>query len=202
MFRHMIVIVVLLHGWGASAGEYNPILSVGDAAPVWKDLPGVDDRRHGLADLEKHDAVVLVFTCNSCPYAVEYEERLIALTKEFTPQNVAVVAVNVNRVAEDRLDAMRARASEQGFNFAYLFDESQRIARDYGATYTPEFFVLDRQRKIAYMGAMDDSPDASKVTKRYVASVLSAVLEGKKPPYQETVAIGCRIRMERERRKP
>jgi len=95
---------------------------------------------------------------------------------------------------------MKSRADSQGFNFAYLYDESQQIARDYGATYTPEFFVLDGDRKIAYLGALDDSPAADKVQQRYVAAALNALLEGKQPNVTETVAIGCRIRLERKRR--
>jgi len=184
----------------AHAGEYNPLLSIGDPAPVWKDLPGIDGKTHSLADLKQSKAVVLVFTCNSCPYAVDYEERIIALTKQFAPRDVAVVAVNVNKVPEDRFDEMKARATSQGFNFPYLFDETQQIARDYGATYTPEFFVLDPQRKIAYMGALDDSPAADKVQEQYVAAALKALLDGKQPIVTETVAIGCRIRLERKRR--
>ncbi|MBC8354428.1 MAG: thioredoxin family protein [Planctomycetes bacterium] len=183
------------------AGEYNPVLSIGDPAPSWKELPGIDGKPHSLADLKQSKAVVLVFTCNSCPYAVDYEQRMIALTKQFSTKEVAVVAVNVNKVPEDSFDEMKARAKSQGFNFPYLFDETQQIARDYGATYTPEFFVLDGERKIAYMGSLDDSPAADKVTKQYVATALTALLEGKQPTVTETVAIGCRIRLERKRRK-
>lgn len=183
-----------------SAGEYNPVLNIGDAAPAWKDLPGVDGKTHSLSDLEKSKAIVLVFTCNSCPYAVDYEKRIIAFTKQFANQDVAVVAVNVNKVPEDSLDEMKARSAAQGFNFAYLYDESQQIARDYGATYTPEFFVLDGQRKIAYMGALDDSPAADKVQEQYVVAVVQALLDGKQAKVTETVAIGCRIRLERKRR--
>jgi peroxiredoxin len=181
---------------GIHAGEYNPVLDIGDQAPVWKELPGVDDKLHSLADLAAHEAVVLVFTCNSCPYAVDYEDRIIALTREFAARKVAVVAVNVNRVPEDSFEAMRVRAAAKQFNFPYLFDESQQIAHDYGATNTPEFFVLDRDRRIAYMGALDDSPDAANVTERHVAAALEANLNGTRPGTTETVSIGCRIRTE------
>lgn len=184
----------------AAAGEYNPTLSIGDAAPAWSELPGVDGKSHSLSDLKESKAVVLVFTCNSCPYAVDYEDRIIALAREFKPRGVAVVAVNVNNIPEDRLDKMRERAQEKKFNFAYLYDSSQKIARDYGATYTPEFFVLDQHRRIAYMGALDDSPAADKVQQRYVAEALEAVLGGGEVKTAETVAIGCRIRMDRRRR--
>jgi len=96
---------------------------------------------------------------------------------------------------------MQQRAKSQGFNFTYLFDETQQIAKDYGATYTPEFFVLDRQRKIAYMGALDDSPEPNKVKARHVAGAITDLLANKQPKLTETIAIGCRIRIERPRRK-
>ena len=200
MSRILEIILFLTLTTAVHAGEYNPVLSIGDAAPAWKDLPGVDGKSHSLADLKQSKAIVLVFTCNNCPYAIDYESRIIALTKRFAVQGVTVVAVNVNKVPEDSFDEMKARAKLQEFNFAYLYDESQQIARDYGATYTPEFFVLDAQRKIAYMGALDDSPAADKVQEQHVAAALTALLAGTQPKVTETVAIGCRIRMERKRR--
>ena len=201
MLRSFLLVALCLASSTALAGKYNPVLDIGDPAPAWKQLPGVDNKKHSLADLQDHDAVVVVFTCNSCPYAVDYEQRIIALTKELAARNVAVVAINVNKIPEDDFEAMQQRAKEQKFNFAYLFDESQQIARDYGATYTPEFFVLDKQRKIAYMGALDDSPDPTKVEARHVAEALDAVLAGQEVKLSETPAIGCRIRLERTRRK-
>lgn len=200
MPRRLTWVALLLLMSTALGGEYNPVLNIGDKAPVWKDLPGVDGKQHSLADLKTRDAVVLVFTCNSCPYSVEYEERIKALTKEFQSRNVAVVAVNVNNVPEDSFDKMKERAKQQSFNFPYLFDTTQQIARDYGAGFTPEFFVLDKERKIAYMGALDDSSAADKVKARYVANALNSLLDGKKVAVGETVAIGCRIRMDRRRR--
>ena len=95
---------------------------------------------------------------------------------------------------------MQKRAKEKGFKFPYLYDPTQQIARDYGATYTPEFFVLDQQRKVVYMGALDDSTDASKVKQHHVLAAIQAIQSGKTPELQETVAIGCRIRFERQRR--
>ncbi len=184
------------------AGEYNPVLSIGDAAPAWERLPGVDGKLHASADLKDKQALVVVFTCNSCPYAADLEGRLIAFAKEHTgPQaKVALVAINVNKVEEDLLPAMKKKADEQGFNFPYLFDESQQVAKKFGAGYTPECFVLDRERKVVYMGAFDDNPLAEKVEKHYVADGVAAVLNGEKPAVTETVPIGCRIRYQRTRR--
>ncbi|MCA9121434.1 MAG: thioredoxin family protein [Planctomycetaceae bacterium] len=200
MSRILKTIFLLALTVNIHAGEYNPVLNIGDPAPQWKDLPGVDGKLHSLSDLESSKAIVLVFTCNSCPYAIDYEERIIALREQFAAKGVAVVAVNVNKVPEDSFDEMKSRAKLRGFNFAYLYDDSQQIARDYGATYTPEFFVLDGARKIAYMGALDDNPASDKVQQQYVATALQSLLEGKRPQVSETVAIGCRIRLERKRR--
>jgi peroxiredoxin len=181
----------------AFAGEFNKKLSVGDAAPVWKDLPGTDGQKHSLADL-KSDVVVVVFTCNSCATAQEYEDRLVAFAKA-QPARVTLVAINVNTIAEDRLDAMKKKAAAKKFPFAYLYDESQKIAQDYGATYTPEFFVLNKDRKVAYMGAMDDRTKAADVKVKYLEDAVAAVLKGQAPPKAETVARGCLIRYKRTR---
>lgn len=194
-------LIACLFSWGAvHGGEYNQVLDVGDKAPAWEALPGVDGKQHSADDLAGKKAVVVVFTCNSCPYAVDIEERLIALNQKFSRQGVALVAINVNKVKEDLPDAMKEKAEEKGFKFAYLFDESQKIAKDFGAKYTPEFFVLDGERRVAYMGSLDDSPDGKKVTKRYVETAIESVLGGGKPEVTETVAIGCRVRFERQRR--
>lgn len=191
--------LLLLVAGPSFGGKYNPDRNIGDPAPAWKELPGTDDRQHSLADFEKYPCVVVVFTCNSCPYAVEYEDRIIDFAKRHKDQ-VAVVAINVNKVEEDSMEEMKKRAKEKGFPFPYLFDESQQIAKDYGAIFTPELFVLDRDRKIAYMGALDDNSVPTKVTQHYLDDAVKAVLSGEKPEITETVAIGCRVRYERTRR--
>jgi peroxiredoxin len=198
MFGHSAFIFVSLSAI-CIAGEFNPTLSINDQAPAWKDLPGIDDKTHSLADIKKN-VVVVVFTCNSCPYAVDYEDRLIALHEKNKRRDVEVIAINVNKVPADLPDKMKERAKEKGFAFPYLFDESQKIARDYGATYTPEFFVLNKERKVVYMGAMDDSTDASKVKQQYVQQAIDATLADETIKVAETVAIGCRVRYERARR--
>jgi peroxiredoxin len=201
MTRCSLAVFLALLATQAHAGKYNPVLDIGDDAPAWKELPGIDGKQHSLADLKDKDVVVLVFTCNSCPYAVDYESRLIGFTKKYANEKVAVVAVNVNKVEEDLLPAMKKRATQQKFNFAYLYDETQKIAHDYGATYTPEFFVLDKKRKIAYMGGMDDSPNIAKVSKLHLENAVEAILNDKTPEVTETAAVGCRVRYERRRRK-
>jgi peroxiredoxin len=186
----------------AAAGEFNKALSVGDAAPAWADLPGTDGGKHSLADMKDRHVVVVVFTCNSCPVAQDYEDRITAFARRYAGPGgkVGLVAVNVNTGAEDRLPKMKERAGEKGFPFPYLYDETQKTARLYGATYTPEFFVLDRDRKVAYMGAMDDKTQPGEAKVNYLADAVEAVLKGQKPGVTETLARGCRIAYQRSRR--
>ena len=202
--KRLLVIALLMWAFGmiaiTSAGEFNEVLSIGDTAPTWKDLPGTDGKSHSFADLEKADVVVIVFTCTSCPTAVDYEDRLQALTKKYAGDHVAVVAVSVNRVEADKLPALTKRVAEKKFAFHYLYDESQKIAKDYGAIFTPEFFVLNKDRKIVYMGAMDDSTDPAGVKIHYVENAIAAAKRGEKPAVTETIARGCRVRWARERR--
>jgi peroxiredoxin len=182
------------------AGEFNPTRNVGDDAPGWSELTGVDDQQHAMADLKESDVVIVVFTCNSCPYAVDVEDRLNDLVKKYAEQKVSLVAINVHLQEEELLPAMKQRTEQKQFGFIYLHDATQRTARDYGATRTPEFFVLNKERKIIYMGALDDSPDGKNVTKRYVESAVDAALAEKLPELGETIAIGCGIRFKRERK--
>jgi peroxiredoxin len=184
-------------------------LKIGDAAPDFSGIIGVDGKKHSLPDYEKAKLVVLVFTCNHCPVAKDYEERLIALQKKYKPEGVQLVAVNVNNLEEDRLPGMKERAAGKGlgrwrtnkepFNFPYLFDETQKIARDYGATCTPHVFVLDGKRKIAYMGAVDDSQNMDRVKEHFLSGALDALLAGKQPPKTVTKEFGCTIKWEKEK---
>ncbi|RLS41678.1 MAG: thioredoxin family protein [Planctomycetota bacterium] len=182
-----------------SAGEFNSALNVGDPAPVWSDLPGADGKTHSLADLKDTKVVVVVFTCNSCPVAAEYEDRIIAFAKNHA-EDVAVVAINVNRIEEDNLEHMKERAESKKFPYLYLFDESQKIAKDFGATYTPEFYVLGPDRKIVYMGGMDDNSDPAIVTENYLEPAVESILKGTPLKTKETRAIGCRVRYARARK--
>ena len=201
--RHLLAAaIVLTLSSSAWTGTYNKQLSIGDAAPDWKGLEGTDGQKHSLSDLADKQVIVVCFTCNTCPYAVDYEDRLIALGKKFTAEGnkCALVAINANKVKEDLPPAMRERAQSKGFNFPYLHDETQQVAKSYGATFTPEFVVLNKDRKVVYLGAMDDSPDGKKITKRYVEDAVAAALAGKSPDTAETPAVGCAVRYVRERK--
>ncbi|MCE9530979.1 MAG: thioredoxin family protein [Planctomycetes bacterium] len=201
MFRCFASILVLLFSTTLQAGEFNKKLKVGDPAPAWKDLPGTDGKTHSLADLKGKEVVVVVFTCNSCPIAEDYEDRIVAFAKKHSADDskVTLVAINVNTVPEDRLDKMKARSNKKKFTFTYLYDETQKIAKDFGATYTPEFFVLDKDRKIAYMGAMDDKSNEKEAKVNFLEPAVEAALKGEKAAKAETLARGCMIRFKKER---
>jgi peroxiredoxin len=188
--------------------SFNKVLKIGDAAPAWKDLPGVDDKKHSLDDFKSAEVVVVVFTCNSCPYATDYEERTKSFAKsqcmsadKTKPSKVQLVAINVNKVPEDSFEKMKARAKEHEFNFPYLFDESQEIAKKFGAITTPQFFVLDQDRKLVYTGAMDDNSDATKAKKNFVIEATEAILARKTVATTSEPPRGCLIRFAKERRK-
>lgn len=194
--RSTLLALLISSAW-AIGGEYNAKLSVGDTAPAWNDLPGTDGKKHSLADLADKPAVVVIFTCNTCPTANDYEERIEAVAKKYGDK-VAVVAINVNSVVGDRLPAMIDRADRQKYTYPYLHDASQKIARAYGAEYTPEFFVLNDKRKIVYMGAMDDRSKAADAKENYLNPAIEAALAGKVAAKGEVLARGCRIRWTRE----
>ena len=168
-------------------------LALGDKAPAWSKLEGVDGKKHSLADLKDAKAVVVVFTCNHCPVAKAYEERLVALNNDYKEKGVSLVAINVSNAEADKLPAMKERAEEKGFEFAYLYDPSQKIGRAFGATVTPHAFLLDKDKKLVYRGAIDDNQKVDKVEKHSLRDALDAVLAGKKPAVAETEQFGCGI---------
>jgi peroxiredoxin len=180
----------------AGKAKFNKVLNIGDKAPDWTDLPGVDGKNHNLNEYREAKALVLVFTCNHCPVSRKYEERLIQLAKEHEKE-VQIVAISVSHNGADRLDKMKARAAESKLPYPYLYDESQHSARAYGATVTPHFFVLDSERKIAYMGAFDDNIfEPEKAEKHYLIDAVEAVLAGKQPQVKESLQRGCAIEYE------
>lgn len=171
-------------------------LEVGDPAPAWSKLEGVDGKKHSLADLKEAKAVAVVFTTNHCPVAKAYEDRLVALHKQYADKGVALVAINVNNNEADRLPKMKERAEEKGFQFDYLYDSSQKIGRAFGATVTPHAFLLDGNRKVVYMGAIDDNQDEDKVENHYLKDAIDAVLAGNAPEPATTKQFGCGIQYE------
>jgi peroxiredoxin len=169
-------------------------LKIGDAGPDFKGIIGTDDKQHALDDYKDAKAVVVAFICNHCPVAVAYEDRLVKLQADYKDKGVQLIAVNVNTLPADRLDKMKERAEAKGFNFPYLYDETQKIGRDFGAKVTPHVFVLDKDRKLAYVGAIDNSQNADKAEKHYLRDALDAIVEGKTPDEPVTRQFGCGIK--------
>jgi peroxiredoxin len=189
------IVTATVFGWALWGGPARAAsLEIGQKAPAWSEIVGVDDQKHSLSDYGKAKALVIVFTCNHCPVAKAYEDRLVQLQKDYKDKGVQLIAVNVNTIEADRLDMMKDRAKDKGFEFPYLYDPTQKIGRDYGATCTPHVFLLDKDRKVAYMGAIDDNMNAEKAKVPYLRDAVDAVLEGKEPPKTVTKQVGCGIR--------
>lgn len=173
---------------------------VGDKAMDFK-LKNVDGRFVSMSDYPDAKGFIVIFTCNHCPYAVAYEDRMIAIDKKYKEKGFPMIAINPNDpeiVPADSYEKMQERAKEKGFTFPYLFDEGQKVYPVYGATRTPHVFLLERQGNdlvVAYIGAIDDNhQDASAVEEKYLENAINALLAGKKPSPDFTRAIGCTIK--------
>lgn len=161
------------------------------------DLPGTDGRNHTLAD-QRGKLLVLMISCNHCPYVIAYEPRTVALANEYMARGVDFVAVNANdatRYPDDGMEPMKARVRERSIPFAYVRDDSQALVRVLGARFTPEVYVFDEARKLRYHGRIDDNHrDPARVTSHDLKNALDALLAGKEPPVTETTAFGCSIK--------
>jgi len=170
--------------------------ALGAEAPQF-DLPGVDGQSHSLDSYAEADVLVLVQSCNHCPYVQAWEGRLSAIASDYADRGVRVLAINSNDVVshpEDSFEEMQKRSREQGFAFDYLYDEPQTVAQSLGAERTPEVFVYDRHRRLRYHGAIDDNRDETGVSQRYLRDALDAVLAGQDPPVAETPPVGCTVK--------
>jgi peroxiredoxin len=171
-------------------------VGLGTEAPQFG-LPGVDGQNHSLESYSDAEALVLVQSCNHCPYVQAWENRLSAIARDYADRGVRVVAVNSNDAAnypEDSFEEMQKRSSAQRFAFDYLYDEPQAVARELGAERTPEVFLFDRDRRLAYHGAIDDSRDENEVSQQYLRDALDAVLSNEEPAVSETPAVGCTVK--------
>ncbi|MBR9920748.1 MAG: thioredoxin family protein [Bacteroidetes bacterium] len=172
-------------------------LSVGDKAPDFE-LLGVDGETVSLADFEDAKGFIVTFTCNHCPFAVLYEDRLIELHNEYAPKGYPVIAINPNDpeiVPDDSFDNMKKRAEEKGFPFVYLFDKGQTVYPAYGATRTPHVYLLDANQIVRYIGAIDDNArDPEAVEVKYVENAIAAMEKGEKIDPDFTKAVGCSIK--------
>ncbi|HWE39975.1 MAG TPA: redoxin domain-containing protein [Isosphaeraceae bacterium] len=179
------------------AGKFNTVVSVGQKAPDFSGIPAVQGDKDTTINLKdiKEDVVVLCFSANHCPVVHQYEDRMVDFAKKYEGKGVKFVAVCVEHRDEDRLPAIKEYLKGKGASYTYGYDDSQKIGREYGATNTPQFFVLDKSRTIRYMGAMDNNANEGKVTKHYLADAVDAVLKGESPEVQETQPKGCGINL-------
>lgn len=180
-----------------SSTEIGDPYTVGDKVEDFN-LKSVDGNMYSLASAKGVKGYIVVFTCNHCPYAVMYEDRMNDLNKFAKDNNFALYAINPNdprKVPEDGFAEMQVRAKEKGFEFPYLMDEGQKVYPKWGATKTPHAYVLDADMVIQYIGAIDDSPrDAGSATVNYVEDAAGSILKGEKPAVTKTKAIGCSIK--------
>jgi peroxiredoxin len=197
---------ILTTFYSVSGAETFPTLPLGSTAPDFN-LPGVDGRNRALKDFADAKILVVVFTCDHCPTAQYYEERIKQIVADYKDKGVAVVAIMPNdpkavRLDElgwtdlgDSFDEMKIRARDHQFNFPYLYDgDTESVAHAYGPVATPHVFVFDAVRKLRYVGAIDNSERIQHVTKHYLRDALDALLAGKEPPVAQTKVVGCSIK--------
>jgi len=176
-------------------------LAIGAVAPrVEREMKSVDGSMASVASAAKDKGVLVIFTCNHCPWVKAWQERTVALGNEFLDQGVGVIAINSNDPAkndEDSFDGMKKRANARSMKYPYVVDEGSVMARAYGATKTPEFFLFDADMKLVYHGAIDDNaqkPD--QVKKTYLKDALTALVNGEPVSVAKTKALGCGIKFQ------
>ncbi len=195
-----LVIIVVAAFTVPTTSVENDGYKIGDIVENFT-LTNIDGKKVSLSDYKDEWGVILTFTCNTCPYAVMYEDRIIALDKKYASKKYPVLAIMPNNVAVkpgDNLEAMKQRAEEKGFTFPYLIDAKQDVYPKFGATKTPHVYVLNKSESgfiVSYIGAIDDNyKDASAVTKKYVENAVDALIKGEEFSPKETKAIGCSIK--------
>ncbi|XCF05722.1 thioredoxin family protein [Tamlana crocina] len=195
-FLTAALVLVLISAFTVSDGY-----KIGDVAEDFS-LENIDGNMVSLSDYEDAKGYIVTFTCNTCPYAVMYEDRIIALNNKYEEKGYPVIAIMPNNIAVkpgDNLDAMKKRAESKGFTFPYLIDAEQSVYPKFGATKTPHIFVLqktDAGNVVKYIGAIDDNyKDETAVTTKYVEDAVDALLTGEDVPQKETKAIGCTIKV-------
>lgn len=206
-----MALVVLAAGLGFSASGSPKALELGSAAPDFN-LPGVDGKNHKLADFAEAKVLVIIFTCNHCPTAQAYEERIKRLAVDYKNKGVALVAISANDPKAVRLDElgysdmgdsladMKLRAKRMKYNFPYLYDgETQKVSRAYGPVTTPHVFIFDKARKLRFVGRIDDSEKPERVKVRDTRNAIDALLAGKEVAVTKTRTVGCSIKWSEKR---
>ena len=194
----LVTLLALLTSTSLSASDGNG-LKIGDVAPDFS-LINVDGSYVSMSDYEDAKGFIIIFSCNHCPFVVAYEDRYNDLHDKFAAEGFPLIAINPNDpevVPADSFEKMVERAAEKGFEFPYVKDVGQKVFPQYGATRTPHVFLLDADRVVRYIGAIDDNyQDASAVQEKYLENAIRAVVKGKTPEPEMTRAIGCTIKVQ------
>ena len=174
-------------------------LKIGSKAPEF-DLPATDGNNYNIDTFKNKLLLIVIFSCNHCPYVQAYEERIKQIQNDLDDK-LQIVAINSNEdvnYPEDSFDEMKKRAKERQFNFPYLRDETQKIAKAYGATHTPEIFMFNKNRELSFHGKIDDNwQDTTSVKTQYLRNAINEILEDKPISVPETFTIGCTIKWKR-----
>ena len=171
-------------------------IPIGSSAPAFN-LNATDNNFYTLSSFSDKKILVVMFTCNNCPFVKAYEDRLIRIQEDYSAKSVSLVAINSNETInypEDTFEKMQIRVNEKSYNFPYLRDEDQSVASSFGASFTPEIFVFDIKRKLRYHGRIDDNKDKTVVTSNDLRNTLDEILTDKDVTNSETHAIGCSIK--------
>jgi peroxiredoxin len=190
----MVMITTLVAGRSATLNY-----GVGDTVSDFK-LKNVDGKMVSLSDFKNSKGVIVVFDCNTCPYSKAYKDRIVALNNKYADKGFPVININSNdrESSGESFDDMVEMAKSSGYNFPYLSDDTQSVARSFGATNTPHVFLLKKNEKdftVAYVGAIDNNPhDGSSANKKYVEDAVNAILAGQSVPNAKTKAVGCGIK--------
>jgi peroxiredoxin len=195
------IALIAIIAFSAFTSLDNPGYKVGDIAADFN-LENVDGKMVSLTNYPEAKGFIVIFTCNTCPYSVAYEDRIIALNNTYAPKGYPVIAIMPNNPAAspgDSMEAMKARAKAKGFTFPYLMDKGQKVYPEYGASKTPHVYVLQKTKKgnqVKYIGAIDDNyKNSESVNQKYVENAVDALLEGKPIKEEHTRAIGCTIKV-------
>lgn len=188
------IVVMLVCAVMLAASPVKNGYEVGDRAADFK-LKNVDGKMVSLADFKEAKGFIVIFDCNTCPYSKAYNQRIIDLNEKYAAKGFPVITINANEGSGDSYDEMVRIANKKKYKFPYLYDETQVIAKTYGATNTPHVFVLNQELKVSYIGAIDDNArNAASATKKYVENAVDALLAGKSVPVTKTKAMGCGIK--------
>jgi peroxiredoxin len=198
--KKIILLLTLAFSAFLAQAQTGTTLKAGDPAPDFK-LKNVDNKEVSFGTFKDAKGYIVVFTCNTCPYAVGYEQRIIDLDKKFRPQGYPVIAINPNDPEASTADTfakMQDLAKDKKYPFPYLFDPGQKITDEYGAKRTPHIFIVSKTSKgnvVEYVGAIDNDPEGTKAEKtKYAEDVITALKSGKKPAVTQTKEIGCTVK--------